>query len=161
MWSQNFKSWELLKKIYGIIWHQDTHPLSLVCTLLCSKPSKSFLFSSFASPLIAILISSLSPGPSVAGTELGRGWYDGTSFAGGKFERGRDLCRREPLSPGTSFAGNLFRRGFWQQWPLSPGISYDGTSFAGDVGGGPLSPGIWVSGPISPGIWLSIWCFAQ
>ena len=60
-------------------------------------------------------ISSLSPGPSVAGTALGRGWYDGTSFAGGKFERGRDLCRREPLSPGTSFAGNLFRRGFWQQ----------------------------------------------
>ena len=79
----------------------------------------------------------------MAGTALGRGWYDGTSFAGEKFERGRDLCHREPLSPGTSFAGNLFRRGFWQQGPLSPGVSYDGTSFAGDFGEGPLSPGMW------------------
>ena len=93
-------------------------------------------------------ISSLSPGPSVAGTALGRGWYDGTSFAGGKFERGRDLCRREPLSPGTSFAGDfgnsdLFRRGFLMTGPHSPGILVRdlfrrgcgrGTSFTGDLG---------------------------
>ena len=39
-----------------------------------------------------------STGPSVAGTALGRGWYDGNSFAGRKF-------RRESPTPGMSDYG--------------------------------------------------------
>ena len=45
-----------------------------------------------------------STGPSVAGTALGRGWYDGTSFAGKKF-------RRESPAPGISDIGTSFAGG--------------------------------------------------
>ena len=70
-----------------------------------------------------------STGPSVAGTALGRGWYDGTSFAGKKF-------RRESPAPGisdigTSFAGGLMSPGLFRR-----GYDVSGAPFAGDLGRG-------------------------
>ena len=53
---------------------------------------------------IVIQIGLHSTGPSVAGTALGRGWYDGTSFAGKKF-------RRESPAPGMSDIGTSFAGG--------------------------------------------------
>ena len=66
-----------------------------------------------------------SPGVGVAGTALGRGWYDGTSFAGKKF-------RRESPAPGISDIGTSFAGGLMSPGPISPGI----------LAGGPISPGI-------------------
>ena len=56
-----------------------------------------------------------STGPSVAGTALGRGWYDGTSFAGKKF-------RRESPAPGISDIGTSFAGGLMSPGPISPGV---------------------------------------
>ena len=53
---------------------------------------------------IVKLIGLHSPGVGVAGTALGRGWYDGTSFAGKKF-------RRESPAPGMSDIGTSFAGG--------------------------------------------------
>ena len=65
----------------------------------------------------------------MAGTALGRGWYDGTSFAGKKF-------RRESPAPGISDIGTSFAGDFLHPELVRRGYDVSGAPFAGDLGRG-------------------------